>query len=37
MTEILLKLSTRPQPFAPYVRERLDGVLKDEDLSQYIL
>ncbi|WP_062982127.1 NADH-quinone oxidoreductase subunit NuoE [Nocardia anaemiae] len=24
MTEILLKLSTRPQPFAPYVRERLE-------------
>jgi ATP-dependent HslUV protease ATP-binding subunit HslU len=22
---------------ASYVRERLDGILKDEDLSQYIL
>ncbi|WP_433734288.1 NADH-quinone oxidoreductase subunit NuoE [Nocardia sp. CA-129566] len=29
MTEILLKLSTRPQPFAPYVRERLEVDAKE--------
>lgn len=29
MTEILLKLSTRPQPFAPYVREQLEVDAKE--------